>query len=175
MRTIGPTPSPSGSNAGSLIFRFPEIGGPDGSFEGFESICGRLTSKWVPGMQRLLSTFPDGWPGRGLLLLRFTVAAPLFYWGVRDFVASADAGTFVCDALAAICGIFLIAGLWTPVAAIVLSLDESWMAFSHPFVPQGHLMVAAIALSLAMLGPGAWSIDSRLFGRKVLEIADDDS
>jgi uncharacterized membrane protein YphA (DoxX/SURF4 family) len=33
-----------------------------------------------------------------------------------------------------------------------------------------RLVLAALSLSLAMLGPGAWSLDARRFGRKVFEI-----
>jgi hypothetical protein len=33
-----------------------------------------------------------------------------------------------------------------------------------------HVIVASIGLSLAMLGPGAWSVDARLFGRKRIDV-----
>jgi putative oxidoreductase len=67
-------------------------------------------------------------------------------------------------------GVLLLAGLWTPLVGMVLALVEVWIALSHQFAPQGHLLVAALAISLAMLGPGAWSVDARLFGRRVFEM-----
>lgn len=143
------------------------------SFGGFRLSCRYSKFKQALFLQRLFSTFPDGWPGRGLLLLRFAVGVPLFYWVVQDYGASPDATTSVCDVLGAICGVFVIVGLWTPWAAIAISIDEAWAAFSHQLASQDHILVAAIAMSLAMLGPGAWSIDARLFGRKVVEIEDD--
>ena len=56
----------------------------------------------------------------------------------------------------------------------IAALDEVWMALSLSAAPLGdrwiHVIVAVLAVSLAMLGPGAWSIDARLFGRKRIDI-----
>jgi hypothetical protein len=53
-------------------------------------------------------------------------------------------------------------------------MDELWIAFSPPVVQVSdrwlHILLAILAASVAMLGPGAWSVDSRLFGRKRFEI-----
>jgi len=70
-------------------------------------------------------------------------------------------------------GIFLLAGLWTPVIGTLLALDEVWIASLGS--PQRedtwiHIFLAILAVSVAMLGPGAWSIDARLFGRKRFDI-----
>jgi putative oxidoreductase len=35
-----------------------------------------------------------------------------------------------------------------------------------------HIFLAVLAAGVAMLGPGAWSIDARLFGRKRFRMAD---
>ncbi len=78
--------------------------------------------------------------------------------------------TLVQDGVAMAGGILLLAGLWTPLAGAVIALDEAWIAFSNQFAPQGHLLVAALGVCLAMLGPGAWSVDARLFGRRVFEM-----
>jgi hypothetical protein len=59
-------------------------------------------------------------------------------------------------------------GLYTPFAGIVAALLEAWIAFSHP----GNLLAPVglvLGVSLAMIGPGAWSIDARLFGRKQID------
>ena len=96
-------------------------------------------------LQRLFSAFPDGKPGLGLLLLRISVSVPLFYWGVGDLSAGADAVTLGRDGVAVAGGILLVAGLWTAVAGIVISIVEAWIACSHHFALQGHLLVAALA------------------------------
>jgi putative oxidoreductase len=59
-------------------------------------------------------------------------------------------------------------GLWTPLAAVAAA------AIQIIVIILGHqfnlllLVFVALGLSLAMLGPGAWSFDARLFGRKRL-------
>ena len=94
----------------------------------------------------------------------------MFYWGIGDLSAGAGSIKLSQDCAAIAGGILLLAGLWTPLAGVVIALDEAWIAFSHQFAPQGHLLLAALGICVAMLGPGAWSVDARLFGRRVFEI-----
>jgi len=64
-------------------------------------------------------------------------------------------------------GVFLLVGLWTPIVGTVVAIVETIIAvFFHTRDPWMCLIFAALAASLAMIGPGAWSIDARLFGRK---------
>ena len=58
------------------------------------------------------------------------------------------------------------AGLWTPVTGIIVSAVQGWIAFSLPNGALMPIVLAVLGLSLAMIGPGAWSIDGRLFRRK---------
>jgi putative oxidoreductase len=55
-----------------------------------------------------------------------------------------------------------------------VALDETWIAFSLYSRQREeawmHIFVAILAVSVAMLGPGAWSIDARLFGRRRFDI-----
>ena len=71
--------------------------------------------------------------------------------------------------LGAALGILLLAGLWTPVAGAVTAVVEAWIAFSNPGKLWMPLALAVLGASLAMIGPGAWSLDARLFGRKQIE------
>lgn len=68
----------------------------------------------------------------------------------------------------------MIAGLWTPVMGALIALDEFWIAlWFHSAVREEawiHIFLAVVAVSLAMLGPGAWSLDSHLFGRKRIDL-----
>jgi putative oxidoreductase len=78
------------------------------------------------------------------------------------------------DLIASAGGIFLLAGLWTPVMGTVVALDEVWIALSL-YAPLRedtwiHIFLGVLSVSLALLGPGAWSIDARLFGRKRFDI-----
>jgi uncharacterized membrane protein YphA (DoxX/SURF4 family) len=68
--------------------------------------------------------------------------------------------------IGALAGLLLIAGLWTPVAGIVAACAEAWVAFSshaHAGIAAG---LAVLGVTLALIGPGAWSVDARLYGRK---------
>ena len=113
-------------------------------------------------MQRLFSTFADGWPGTGLLIQRLLVGATLLFLVVAT-PASTVAAPQVIGALA---GLLLIAGLWTPVAGAVAAGAEVWIAFSSATHPGILIALAILAVTLALIGPGWWSIDARLYGRK---------
>ena len=132
-------------------------------------------SKWDAVVQRLFSTFPNGWPGVGLLLLRVCLGIALIYFGTAGVVGKpSESITFARNLSAAVGGIFLLAGLWTPATGTAVALDEVWIALSL-YAPRRedtwiHIFLGVLSVSLAMLGPGAWSIDARLFGRKRFEI-----
>jgi uncharacterized membrane protein YphA (DoxX/SURF4 family) len=64
----------------------------------------------------------------------------------------------------------LLAGLWTPAAGVLLAIVELGLAVFYPGDRWTHMLVGALGITLAMLGPGAWSVDARLFGRKRIRI-----
>jgi len=66
--------------------------------------------------------------------------------------------------------LLLLAGLWTPVAGVLVGIVEVWIAFFQPGDPWSPLLLAALGIGLAMLGPGAWSVDARLCGRKRIDV-----
>ena len=67
-------------------------------------------------------------------------------------------------------GLLLVAGLWTPLAGMaVAAIELSQILTSEDIV--APLMAATMAGALAMLGPGRWSFDARLFGWKRIEAA----
>jgi uncharacterized membrane protein YphA (DoxX/SURF4 family) len=67
-------------------------------------------------------------------------------------------------------GVLLIPGLWTPVAGTLVALIAIGQIFMHAGDPWTSLLLGTIGGSLAMLGPGLWSIDARLFGWKRVEV-----
>ena len=66
-------------------------------------------------------------------------------------------------------GILLIAGLWTPVVGVLVALIEVWKMIMLPGDKWVWLLLGTTGAALAMLGPGLWSIDARLFGWKRIE------
>jgi len=144
---------------------------PRKPFEGVQCRCEFHTMELGCPLQRLFSTFPNGWPGAGLLLLRFCLGIALVCLGTAGFSEkSSEPTAFVLNLIAGVGGIFLLAGLWTPPIGAMIALDEAWMALvlysPTPANTRTHIFLAILAASTAMLGPGAWSIDARLFGRK---------
>lgn len=105
------------------------------------------------------------------MLLRLGVGVALIYVGLsRLFGGLGEPITIALDLIEAAGGIFLLAGLWTPVMGALVALDELWIAFSvyssQPDSRWIHIFLAVLTAGVAMLGPGAWSIDALLFGRK---------
>ena len=127
-------------------------------------------------MQRLFSTFANGWPGKGLLLLRVIAGATLIHFGIANFHADIPTQIAAPQIIAGSAGVFLLAGLWTPIAGTLAAVVKLWIAFTWFFNNTGDpwiaVLQAALGAALAMIGPGAWSIDSWLFGRKHIDLGD---
>jgi putative oxidoreductase len=119
-------------------------------------------------VQRLFSTFPQGVPGFGLVLLRAAVAIPLVLQAVAWLLNAPPPAPLALVASGA--GLLLLVGLWTPVAGVLVALAEFALALSHPVEPWTFVHFGILGAALAMLGPGGWSVDARLFGRKHIEI-----
>jgi hypothetical protein len=56
-----------------------------------------------------------------------------------------------------------------PLAALLLAALKGSLAFNAGRLFGDHSLLVAIGISLAMLGPGARSIDAHLFGRKRID------
>jgi uncharacterized membrane protein YphA (DoxX/SURF4 family) len=91
---------------------------------------------------------------------------------VRRIIELQSAPPISLDVLAIAAGILLLAGLWTPIAGVLLAIIEIWCAFTHPHDPWSYILLGTLGAALAMLGPGAWSVDARLFGWKRIDIRD---
>lgn len=117
-------------------------------------------------MQRLFSTFANGWPGRGLFIQRFITGVVLLHNGFALLKEVPGTDVIIPEAAGAALGLFIMAGLWTPVVGLLVAAAEFWIIFAGGSDLWVSFLLAVLGGSLAMIGPGAWSIDARLFGRK---------
>lgn len=120
-------------------------------------------------MRRLYSTFARGWPGTGLLLIRLVAGSALVVRANSRLWDHAPIELTVPAMLLIAAGILLIVGLWTPVAGTLSALIELWKIVMLPGDKWVWLLLGTVGAALAMLGPGSWSIDARVFGWKRLE------
>ena len=121
-------------------------------------------------MRRLFSSFASGWPGVGLLVLRGAAGSSLIARAILALGNTLTFGTGFFQLFTATTGLLLIIGLWTPVVATVMVLLELWRIISRSGDPASDILLCALAFAIALLGPGAWSVDARLFGWKRIEI-----
>jgi uncharacterized membrane protein YphA (DoxX/SURF4 family) len=133
------------------------------------------------GLQRMFSMFPGGSPGAGLLLLRAALGMALLAQGLAGISDGRDLTFMIWIAvvLLLVVSALLLIGFLTPVVSVVAGLYSLAIALSLATAPvQGFLatkapalLATAIAAALVCLGPGAFSLDARLFGRREIVIS----
>lgn len=121
-------------------------------------------------MQRLFSMFPNGWPGRGLLLLRLVSGFLLINDGVTELLRGTQWQGIIRPLLETAAGMLFLVGLWTPMTGVLVVIVELWSVLSRTGDLRNSVALASVGAALAMLGPGVRSIDARLFGRKRIDI-----
>jgi putative oxidoreductase len=119
-------------------------------------------------MQRLFSTFPNSWPGGGLLILRIAAAVATILCAFGAPLQDLPGKVF--QVIASTTGALLLIGLWTPVAGLLqVCVELTGSGLGHDMPGLSPVLLSALGLSLSMTGPGAWSVDARLFGRKQID------
>ena len=125
-----------------------------------------------------LSTFPSGWSAVALLLLRAIVGVSALGQGYLCLVHLSNWASLAKAVVLLPFGLCVLAGFITPISSLlvafgILAGSTSW--FASPATKSldcnaAAFEVVAISLALAMMGPGSFSIDARLFGRREIVI-----
>jgi uncharacterized membrane protein YphA (DoxX/SURF4 family) len=133
-------------------------------------------------LQKLFSAFPDGWPGIGLIILRFAVALNGITQGFLAITApdGAASSAMIIGLGSITVGLVLLVGFVTPVTGLIATLAyviktiELFLAtcVDRHSSASASLYLAVMSLTLVLLGPGAFSLDARLFGRREIIIPD---
>jgi uncharacterized membrane protein YphA (DoxX/SURF4 family) len=131
-------------------------------------------------LQRTFSGFPTGYPGFALLLLRLVVggAASSQAWMLITANHGAVNMGVVIALLAFVIGLVLIIGLMTPIAGVLLAAGALFLTVDPSVL--GHLSLfesgmarlefIVMSVALIFLGPGTFSLDARLYGRREIEV-----
>ena len=120
-------------------------------------------------MRRLYSAFAGGWPGAGLILMRLVAAGALMYIAGSTLLSSPPIPMAIVSVLLVSGGVLLAAGLCTPIVGMLVALIEILKLLTLPSDWLLYLFLATFGAALALLGPGQWSVDARLFGWKRIE------
>ena len=120
-------------------------------------------------MRRLYSTFAGGWPGIGLLILRLVLGFVLIVRASFKLWSDPPLNLTIASVILLAGAILLMLGLWTPIAGTIVALVELWKILTLPGDKAVWLLLGTIGCAVAMLGPGLWSVDARLFGWKRVE------
>lgn len=102
-----------------------------------------------------------------MVILRTAAAIPLVYAGL---LTVASPSPVILEVVTAGAAILLLIGFWTPLAGVLIAVAQVGLAALHPAQPWRFVHFGALGAAIAMLGPGGWSLDARLFGRKQIQI-----
>jgi hypothetical protein len=111
--------------------------------------------------------FPAGLPGVALLLLRLTIAGLLIVSTMSNDSAESVA-SWKAIAVGITC-ILICLGALTPLASVIsIAVEATCLPGADGLKSANLALNMFVSLSMFVLGPGAYSLDSRMFGRRLI-------
>jgi hypothetical protein len=101
--------------------------------------------------------------------MRVVLGASLLLRANSALWSNPHLNTTIISALLTGFGLLLIPGLWTPLVGALVALLEILQIMTIGEDRWAMVLLGTIGCALAMLGPGLWSVDARLFGWKRVE------
>ena len=118
-------------------------------------------------LQRLFSTFANGWPGFGLLIQRLVLGLALLYHGIAVLSGIPASEPAVPGLIGSVLGLFILAGLWTPAAGALVAVVQVWIALTGPGDELGTIILAALRRHVGDDRPGRLVNRCPAFRKKV--------
>jgi len=104
--------------------------------------------------------------------MRLAAGIAVISGGLARLGSAPSAALILLILLGMAAGILLLAGLWTPIAGALVAMLGFWNAWAGLGDLWAGVLLGALGAGLALLGPGAWSVDARLFGWKRIDVHD---
>jgi uncharacterized membrane protein YphA (DoxX/SURF4 family) len=137
-------------------------------------------------VQRLFPGFPSGLPGVAILLLRLVLGACLLAdvltarggpFPIVELDTSAVLTAWLLRVTLGVGGLLIAIGVFTPFVQALLAVGVVITLPGLPLDPllqdaasQAQVLKLTIVITLALIGPGAYAVDAKLFGRREVRI-----
>jgi uncharacterized membrane protein YphA (DoxX/SURF4 family) len=105
-------------------------------------------------------------------MLRLVACSAVLARSLRELRAAQPVQPAILELAAIIAGALLSVGLLTPVSGCLVAAFALWALITKSGDPWSSILLAAVGVALAMIGPGVWSLDARLFGWRRILIRD---